>query len=108
MRITPSVGRLVAALGAIGSLATLSGLAACSDKKAEAAPVQTVPVQRQSVVVDVEATGVIQPIGAVDVRSKTSGQIVQMSVQTGSQVKQGELLVRIDPRDAQNRYNQAR
>jgi HlyD family secretion protein len=105
MRITPSAARLVCALGALGAL---SGLAACSGKKAEAAPIPTVPVSRQSVVVDVEATGVIQPIGAVDVRSKTSGQIVQMPVQTGTQVKNGDLLVRIDPRDAQNRYNQAK
>jgi len=108
MRISSSAGRLVRALGALGALGILSGLAACSDKKAEAAPVQAVPVSRQNIVVDVEATGVIQPIGAVDVRSKTSGQIVQMPVQTGTQVKQGDLLVRIDPRDAQNRYNQAK
>jgi HlyD family secretion protein len=99
---------LVRALCAVGTLGALSGLTACSDKKAEAAPVQTVPVQRQSVVVDVEATGVIQPIGAVDVRSKASGQIVAMPVQTGSQVKSGDLLVRIDPRDPQQRYDQAR
>ena len=46
-------------------------------------------------VVDVEATGVIQPINAVDVRSKASGQIVSMPVETGTQVKEGDLLVRI-------------
>jgi len=105
MRNTPRAARLLFTLGACGALA---GVTACQEKKAEAAQIQTVPVSRQSVVVDVEATGVIQPIGAVDVRSKTSGQIVEMKVQTGSQVKSGDLLVRIDPRDAQNRYNQAK
>src|SRR5437868_2165220 len=98
----------VRAAFAIVALGGLSVLAACSEKKAEAATIQTVPVQRQGVVVDVEATGVIQPIGAVDVRSKASGQIVAMPIQTGAQVKAGDLLVRIDPRDPQQRSDQAR
>src|SRR5215218_8713097 len=92
----------------VAAIAAVSGLAACKAKQSEAATVQTTPVQRQSVIVDVEATGVIQPIGAVDVRSKASGQIVAMPVQTGAQVKAGDLLVRSDPRDPQQRYDQAR
>jgi HlyD family secretion protein len=58
-------------------------------------------------VVDVEATGIIQPINTVEIRSKASGQIMEMPVQTGSQVKPGDLLVQIDPRDVKNRYDQA-
>ncbi len=100
--------RALPALTAVGAIAALAGLAACTNKKAEAVTIQTVAVERQNVVVDVEATGVIQPIGAVDVRSKASGQIVAMPVQTGAQVKTGDLLVRIDPRDPQQRYDQAR
>ena len=95
---------LVAAL-AVGAL--VSSLAACKSKEADAAAVQTAPVERQDIVIDVEATGVIAPINAVDVRSKASGQITAMPVQTGQQVKPGQLLVKIDPRDAQQRYDQA-
>jgi HlyD family secretion protein len=85
-----------------------SAVAGCADKKADAAPVQTVPAQRQTIVVDVEATGVITPINAVEVRSKASGQITQLRVTTGTPVKEGDLLARIDPRDPQSRFDQAR
>jgi multidrug efflux pump subunit AcrA (membrane-fusion protein) len=79
----------------------------CKKQEAQAATIETVPVSRQDIVVDVEATGVLSPINAVEVRSKASGQIVNMPVQTGSEVKPGDLLVHIDPRDAQTRYDQA-
>src|SRR5690606_31479017 len=36
-----------------------------------------------------------------------SGQIIQLPVELGSRVKPGDLLAQIDPRDAQNRYDQA-
>ncbi|MGZ8377289.1 MAG: efflux RND transporter periplasmic adaptor subunit, partial [Gemmatirosa sp.] len=101
-RLLPYAALAVAAVG------TLGGLSACTDKKADAAVVETAPVRRQTVVVDVEATGVITPIAAVEVRSKASGQIVDMPVQTGSQVRPGDLLVRVDPRDPQSRFDQAR
>jgi HlyD family secretion protein len=93
---------------ALCALAALGALSACTKKKAEAAAVEAVPAARQSVVVDVEATGQITPINAVDVRSKASGQIVTLAVTTGSTVKPGDLLARIDPRDPQSRFDQAR
>ncbi len=83
-------------------------LAACSGKEKNTAPlIQTVPVTRQDIVVDVEATGIIAPVNAVEVRSKASGQIIELPVELGSRVKPGDLLAQIDPRDAQNRYDQA-
>jgi HlyD family secretion protein len=83
-------------------------LAACSGKGKDTGPrIQTAPVTRQDIVVDVEATGVVQPINAVEVRSKASGQIINMPVEAGSIVKPGDLLVQIDPRDVQYRHDQA-
>ena len=83
-------------------------VAACKGKKADPnAAIQTTPVARQDIVVDVEATGVIQPINAVQVKSKASGQVMHLHVSTGSQVKPNDLLVEIDPRDAKSRYDQA-
>ena len=83
-------------------------LAACGSKEKNAAPlVQTATVTRQDIVVDVEATGIIAPVNAVEVRSKASGQIIKLPVELGSRVKPGDLLAQIDPRDAQNRYDQA-
>lgn len=86
----------------------LAFAASCAKKQADAATaIQTAPATRQSIVVDVEATGTVTPIDAVDVRSQTSGQIVALPVQTGSKVKAGDVLVRIDPRLPQASYDQA-
>jgi HlyD family secretion protein len=83
-------------------------LAACNRKKADpTAATQTATITRQDIVVDVEATGVIQPINAVQVKSKASGQVMHLAVGTGSQVKPNDLLVQIDPRDARSRYDQS-
>lgn len=83
-------------------------LAACNrDSNKNATAIQTAAVTRQNIVVDVEATGVVQPINTIQVRSKASGQIVKMPVELGSVVKPGDLLVQIDPRQVRNVYNQS-
>jgi HlyD family secretion protein len=104
----PRARRLLSWAALAASVGTLGAVAACTDQKADAAPIETAAARRQTVVVDVEATGVITPIAAVEVRSKASGQIVEMPAQTGQQVRPGDLLVRVDPRDPQSRFDQAR
>ena len=53
-----------------------------------------------------QATGP-SAIDLVEVRSKASGQITKMTVEIGTDVKTGQLLAQIDPRDVRNQYNQA-
>ena len=81
--------------------------AACSGSKDKAAFVQTAAVTRRTIVIDAEATGAVEPINVVEVKSKASGLITKMTVETGTLVKPGDLLVQIDTRDVQNQYNQA-
>jgi len=89
-------------------LALVIAAVGCHGKKADPfAAIQRAPITRQDIVIDVEATGVIQPINAVQVKSKASGQVMHLHVSTGSQVKPRDLLVEIDPRDARSRYDQA-
>jgi len=84
----------------------LLGVAAC--KKADSAPMyETVPVERRTVVVSAVASGAIEPILTVDVKSKASGEIIGMHVQTGDDVKSTELLATIDPRIPRNNLAQA-
>ena len=78
----------------------------CGEKKQAGTPIQTAVVERQDIVIDVEATGVVEPINVVEVKSKASGQITQMPVETGTSVKPGDLLVQLDTRDVRNQYNQ--
>ncbi len=82
------------------------GLTACG--KAETAPpYQKVAVERRDIVLTATASGVIQPILTLSVKSKASGEILEEPVQTGDEVKKDQLLARVDPRIPQNNLTQA-
>jgi HlyD family secretion protein len=86
--------------------AVLVFLGAC--KKDEAAPLyEPVAVERRDIVVSAEAAGTVEPILVVDVKSKASGEILELRGETGDIVSQGDLLVRVDPRDPNNSVAQA-
>ena len=87
-------------------VATLVVGSACTSKDQRTIPVSTVAVTRRDIVIDAQATGVVEPINVVEVKSKASGQIVKMTVETGSLVKPGDLLVQIETRDTKNQYDQ--
>jgi len=89
------------------ALAALAIAPACNRSKATGPNVTTVPVTRRDIVIDAQANGVVEPINVVEVKSKASGLITRMNVETGSLVRPGELLAQIDTRDVQNQYNQA-
>src|SRR5439155_8959624 len=70
-------------------------------------PVMTVAVQRRDIALTIEATGTVEPIDLVEVKSKASGQIIRMPVEVGTLVKANDLLAQIDTRDVKNQYDQA-
>jgi HlyD family secretion protein len=82
-------------------------LGACSKPKEATPMIGTAVVDRRTIVVDAQATGAVEPINVIEVKSKASGQIVKMPVETGAQVREGDLLVQIDTRDVKNQYDQA-
>jgi HlyD family secretion protein len=55
----------------------------------------------------VAATGTIEPIKVIDVKSQASGEVRQVAVELGDNVERGALMVRIDPRDVRNAHDQA-
>lgn len=89
------------------ALAAFAALA-CSKKDDEALTIPVEPVTRQTIVVDAQATGVVEPINVIEVKAKSSGQIVAMPVETGTLLKAGDLLVQLDTRDTRNAYSQAK
>lgn len=96
------------ALGAV--LAGSGALAACGgspEAAADTAP-QAVAVEERDLDVTVEAAGVVEPIRVVEVKSKASGEILALHVETGDRVERGALLAEIDPRDVSNALAQAR
>ncbi len=84
----------------------VGGLIACGKKQAPQA-YEAVPVERRNLVVSASASGAIEPVLTVDVKSKASGEIIGMNVQTGDDVKQDQLLASIDPRIPRNNLAQA-
>lgn len=90
------------------ALAALSTLLACGKKTEKPVAIQTAAVVRRDIIVDATATAIIEPINVVEVKSKTaSGQITKMTVEVGSYVKPGDLIVQIDTRDLINAANQS-
>ena len=53
-----------------------------------------------------EATGTVEPVREVEVKSKASGEVLRLYHDIGAVVTRGTLLAEIDPRDVRNRYNQ--
>ncbi|MDQ3950041.1 MAG: efflux RND transporter periplasmic adaptor subunit [Gemmatimonadota bacterium] len=86
---------------------TLLSLLACGRKNRQVANIPTAPVTRRTIIIDAQAAGTVEPINVVEVKSKASGVITRMPVETGTAVKPGALLAQIDTRDVQNQYNQA-
>lgn len=79
----------------------------CKKKEVQSVVYQAVPVERRNIVVSAQANGTIQPDTVVEVKSKASGEILEMKVETGATVSRGQLLVRVDQRSPRNTLNQA-
>ncbi len=87
-------------------LAALLLLAAC--KKEAPAPVyEAVTIGKRDIIVTAQAAGAINPDTIVEVKSRASGEITELTVETGTLVRRGALLARIDRRVPQNRVSQA-
>jgi HlyD family secretion protein len=86
----------------------LIGLNSCGRGEAAEAPsLQAQPVVRQNMRITAEATGNVEPVREVEVKSKASGEVLRLHVDVGDEVQPGDLLAEIDPRDVINAYEQA-
>ena len=85
---------------------TALGLAAAGCATGEAnepeQTLQTLTAGRQTIVSSVEATGTVEPIRVIEVKSQAGGEVLDLPVELGDNVEQGTLLVRIDRRDVSN------
>ena len=90
---------------AFGTLGALSGCA--QPEEAEGVALQTAPAELRDLRITAEATGELEPVLRVEVKSKASGEILELYVDSGDEVEPGTLLARIDPRDVENAYEQA-
>ena len=68
---------------------------------------QQVAVEPRNIRVAVEAAGEVEPVTTVEVKSKASGEILELAVDTGDVVESGTLLAQIDQRVLKNTLKQA-
>jgi HlyD family secretion protein len=94
---------------AAGTVLVVTGWACGNGEAAESAGTPTrltATVRRGDLVIRAEATGNVEPVRKVEVKSKASGEILRLHADVGDQVQAGTLLAEIDPRDVRNNYNQ--
>jgi HlyD family secretion protein len=95
----------------LGVLALVgAGVYAVRGRPPKPAPGSTLPTTvagRRNLEVVAEASGLLEPIRVVEVKSKASGEVLRVLYETGQRAEQGALLAEIDPRDVQNALTQA-
>ena len=85
----------------LGAAVALAALAGCSRNTGAETDIDLllVPVERRDIVVQVSATGIIEPIRIIEIKSKASGEIIRMPVETGDVIAKGALLAQVDTTD---------
>jgi multidrug efflux system membrane fusion protein len=70
-------------------------------------PVIVAAAARQDVPILLDAIGTVQAFNTITVRAQVDGQLVEIAFREGQEVKQGDILARIDPRSYQAALDQA-
>jgi multidrug efflux system membrane fusion protein len=105
----------IAAFGLGFTLVLCGALAGCSrgQKNAKASgpppavPVGVATVKQRDFPVYLTGLGSVQAFNTVSLKTRIDGQITEVNFQEGQDVKQGELLIQIDPRPYQVGLEQA-
>jgi HlyD family secretion protein len=100
--------RLLYAGGAVALLGGLYGLTTLSGSTPRFEPSRLAKVERGAIVRSVVATGKIEPISQVEIKSKANGIIEALYVDVGDTIRPGQLLAELDKEQLQARLREAR
>ena len=80
-----------------GGLLLRGQFAKATKEEASNAPeIKTATVERGNIEVTIDATGTIEPLNIVEVSSKASGKILELTVEEGDYVEQDDVIARIE------------
>ena len=80
-----------------GGLLLRGQFAKATKEDASNAPeIKTATVERGNIEVTIDATGTIEPLNIVEVSSKASGKILEITVEEGDYVEQDDVIARIE------------
>lgn len=93
--------------GGMVSLALVSGCQQVAREDQSEFYIDVAPVEVRDMRITAEATGELEPVLKVEVKSKASGEILELFADSGDEVEQGDILAVIDPRDVDNAFEGA-
>jgi HlyD family secretion protein len=97
-----------ATLALVPLVGLASGCAPVDDGEAATAPAFTTSAAEPSTFrVTVTATGIVEPLRSLEVKSLAAGEITELHADVGDRVEAGALLVEVDPRDVRNAHQEA-
>lgn len=101
-------GRILLAAARTGAAVVLLGSLACEEAAdTEGISIQSTPAELRGMRITAEASGQLEPVLRVEVKSKASGEILELFVDSGDEVQLGDTLAKVDPRDVENAWDQA-
>ena len=107
MTAKKSKKRLWFIIGGAVVLAVIITLAIVKGKNNEGTKVATEQVVRRTITQTVSANGKIQPEKDIKISPYISGEVIDLTVKEGDQVKKGDLLAKIDPEIYVSMYDQS-
>ena len=101
-------GRGFPRIARTGAAVLLLGALACEEAaETDGISIQSTPAEMRGMRITAEASGQLEPVLKVEVKSKASGEILELFVDSGDEVQEGDTLARVDPRDVKNAWDQA-
>lgn len=100
---------MIVAGGVVGVVALVAGgWAVFGDSGPDIDPSRTAVVERGDIARSVVATGRVEPVSKVEIKSKANGIIKELTVDVGARVRAGEILVELDKDNLSARQREAR
>jgi HlyD family secretion protein len=78
-----------------------------SSNTEESIKFKEVKVERGTFEVKVSANGIVKPIDRIEMKSKASGEVVELPVEEGDFIHKGDLIARLDQKDERANFEQA-
>ena len=101
-------GMMYMIIGVVVVLTAVIGLIAATRGGTKIDPSKLAKVERGDLAKSVVATGKVEPITKVEIKSKASGIVKKLYVDAGDRVKRGQLLAELDKEEIEARVTQAR
>jgi len=78
-----------------------------NETKGSPTKISTAVAELGTLTISVNSTGIVEPILTIDLKSKASGEIIELPIEEGDIVKEGALIARLDATTTKNNYDQA-